>query len=406
MDENIANLNIERGVLSAFIFDPEYFHSAAKRINKDYFFLAAHKNIFDAMITLSNADKPIDEIFISQELSRAGQFDEKVLVEILTTNGLTNEEYINELARYKDRRVLENLSIQFKKAANSEDPVGTAKLLISELETSISIDKRLPHPQNHENIIEKDAEFILNDWLPIPKNTVSLITAPGGSGKSWIVLQIAARFCLSNNGGSAFLWLSEDPLSLSKSRLNKILADVVKASGKGLKIDIADDPTPFILQEQHRRLGVDPIWHELKKLFEPYSLIILDPLIAFFGADENNNAHARYFMQLFTDFASKYNKTIIFIHHSTKGTTGSRGAGAFVDAVRCVYEVDRIKTKDGTEYKLDESKTHMRLIKLSKDNYGAGKLLGGIEVQRQIFPESKKISSAFEIAFAGEKGTL
>ena len=395
MDENIANLNIERGILAAFVFDPEYFFKVSKNISKDHFFLASHKNIFEAMIFLANSDKPIDEIFIAQELNRAGLFDEKALVEVLTSNLLMNESYLEELSKYKDRRVLENLSIQFKKAAAGDNPVAAAKLLISELESTVSIDKRLPKPINHESVVEKDAEFILADWLPIPKNTVSLITAPGGSGKSFVVLQIAARFCLSNNGSRAFLWLSEDPLSLSKSRLNKILTDIVKTSGSGLKIDLADDPTPFILQEQNRRLGIDQIWYDLKKMFENYDLIILDPLIAFFGADENNNAHARYFMQLFTDFASKYNKTIIFIHHSTKGTTGARGAGAFVDAVRCVYEVDRIKSKDGI---VNESKSHMRLLKLSKDNYGAGKLLGGSEVQRQIFPEFKK-SSSFELAF-------
>jgi replicative DNA helicase len=399
MDENIAALSVERGVLAAFIFEPKYFHEVSKRIHRDYFYLDAHKNIFETIKSLAESDMPIDEIFIQQELKKVGRFDERVLVEILTSNPVMNEAYLDVLSKWKDRRTLDNLSIQFKKAAASEDPVGAAKILIADLEASVSIDKRLPHPINHENINEKDAEFILNDWLPIPKNTVSLVTAPGGSGKSWIVLQIAARFCLSNNGSRAFLWLSEDPLSLSKSRLNKILTDIVKVAGNSLKIDLADDPTPFILQEQTRKIGIDPIWHDLKKMFENYDLIILDPLIAFFGADENNNAHARYFMQLFTDFASKYNKTIIFIHHSTKGTTGARGAGAFVDAVRCVYEVDRIKTKDGS---LDESKSHMRNLKLSKDNYGAGKLLGGSEVQRQIFPETKKeISSKFEMAFLG-----
>ena len=52
-------------------------------------------------------------------------------------------------------------------------------------------------------------------------------------------------------------------------------------------------------------------------------------------------------MQLFTHWANKENKTIIFIHHSTKNTTQSRGASAFVDAVRVVYELDKIKNKNG-----------------------------------------------------------
>jgi replicative DNA helicase len=137
----------------------------------------------------------------------------------------------------------------------------------------------------------------------------------------------------------------------------------------------------------HNKVTVDPIWHDLKKVFDPYDLIILDPLIAFFGGDENNNGHARYFMQLFTEYAGKTGKTIIFIHHSTKGTAGSRGAGAIVDAARLHYEVDRIKDKEG---KIDGKKYHMRLIRLAKDNYNAGAILKASEVERQIFPDKEQ----------------
>lgn len=399
-ETEIANLQFERSILSSLIFDPASFTDISKRLTNDHFFLAAHKNIFSTMKTLVSTDKPIDEEFIKQELSKAGHFDERVMIEILTVNPISNiDAYIDELAKFKDRRTLENLSIQFKKAAGSDDPISTAKALIANLENAMSVDKRLPTPTRHTEIEEKDAEFILKEWMPIPKNTVSLLTAPGGSGKTWLVLQMAARFCLEDTSKSAFLWLSEDPKSLSKARLNKILSEVIKTSSTPLKIDLADDPTPFILTEQNRRIGVNPIWNDLKRMFDPYDLIVLDPLIAFFGADENSNGHARYFMQLFTDYANKAGKTIIFIHHSTKGTTGARGAGAFVDAVRSVYEVDRIKDKDGKN--IDESKSHLRTLKLTKDNYGASKLLKGIEVQRQIFPEENKLPTKFEIAFSG-----
>lgn len=394
------NLAFERSVLSSFIFDPASFTDMSKLLLADHFYLQSHKNIFEAMRTLTAADKPIDEDFIKQELSRAGRFDERTMVEVLTANPISSlSPYIEELTKFKDRRMLHQLSIEFKKAAGTDDPVRAAKELISDLESVMSIDRRLPNPTRHTDIEEKEAEFILKEWMPIPKNTVSLLTAPGGSGKTWLILQLGARFCLEDTSKSAFLWLSEDPKSLSKARLNKILSEVIKTSQNDLKIDLADDPTPFLLTENGKRLAIDPIWHDLKRLFDPYDLIVLDPLIAFFGGDENSNGHARYFMQLFTDYANKSNKTIIFIHHSTKGTTGARGAGAFVDAVRSVYEVDRIKDKEGKN--IDDTKGHMRLLRLTKDNYNASNLLKGIEVQRQIFPEEKKSSSKFELAFSG-----
>lgn len=389
-EKELANLAFERSVLSSLIFEPAQFAEVSKNLTVDHFYLSAHQDIFKAMVDLVLADKPIDEEFIRSELSRVGRFDERVMIEILTANPIANiQPYIEEMAKYRDRRTLLSLSTEFKKAAETEDPINAAKELIVALEEGMSIDRRLPAPKNHEDIEEKEAEFILKDWLPIPKSTVSLVTAPGGSGKTWTILQIAARYCLEDKNAKAFLWLSEDPISLSKARLNKILDKVIKTSQNGLKIDLAGDATPMLLNIVHNKVTVDPIWHDLKKVFDPYDLIVLDPLIAFFGGDENNNGHARFFMQLFTEYAGKTGKTIVFIHHSTKGTAGSRGAGAIVDAARLHYEVDRIKDKDG---KLDEKKSHMRLIRLAKDNYNAGSILKAHEVERQIFPDKEQQS--------------
>lgn len=390
-DVEIYNLAFERSVLSSFIFDPFNFESNSKELSAEHFYLSAHQDIYNAMINLSTSDKPIDEEFLRSELNRVGRFDERAMVEILTANPISNiAPYLQELSKYKDRRTLLGLSTQFKKAAETEDPISAAKELIVALEEGMSIDRRLPKPTHHDEITEKEVEFILREWLPIPKNTVSLLTAPGGSGKTWAVLQIAARYSISNKSSKTFLWLSEDPKSLSKSRLNKILTGILETSVTNINIDIADDATPHLLNIIGNKVTTDPIWHDLKKVFEPYDLIILDPLIAFFGGDENNNGHARFFMQLFTEFAGKTGKTIIFIHHSTKGTAGSRGAGAIVDAARLHYEIDRIRNKDK---EIDDTKSHMRLIRIAKDNYNASAILKTNEVERQIFPNKNSSAS-------------
>lgn len=395
-ETELANLAFERSILSSLIFEPAQFAEISKILSPEHFYLEAHKDIYKAILNLVLTDKPIDEEFIRSELNRVGRFNERIMVEILTANPIANiQPYIDELAKFRDRRTLLSLSTQFKYAAESEDPINAAKELIVALEEGMSIDRRLPIPKNHEEIEEKEAEFILKEWLPIPKSTVSLVTAPGGSGKTWTILQIAARYCLSEKNAKAFLWLSEDPISLSKARLTKILDKVIKTSQSGLKIDLADNATPMLLNVVHNKITVDPIWHDLKKIFDPYDLIILDPLIAFFGGDENSNGHARFFMQLFTEYAGRTGKTIVFIHHSTKGTAGSRGAGAIVDAARLHYEVDRVKDKEG---KIDNTKSHMRLIRLAKDNYNAGSLLNTSEVERQIFPQ-KNSSTTDHIEF-------
>jgi len=244
------------------------------------------------------------------------------------------------------------------------------------------------------SIQAEEADFICKSWLPFPKKTVSLISAPGGSGKSWMVLQLMMRHLIDTPTAKAFAWLSEDPTGLTAHRAEKIASSIVAKPLLNFKgrLVISNSPTIQVLIEQGRGIEVNAFFTDFKKSLREYDLIILDPLIAFFGADENNNAHARKFMQLFTEWAAKENKTIIFIHHSTKNTTQARGASAFTDAVRLVYEVSVVTDKKG---EVDETRSHLRKISLTKDNYGAAKLLGGKIVSRQIFPEIKLDPQSF-----------
>jgi hypothetical protein len=78
---------------------------------------------------------------------------------------------------------------------------------------------------------------------------------------------------MEDENNRAFLWLSEDPKSLSKVRLRKILDKVIKSSPNGLKIDLADDSTPHILNLSHNKVAIDPIWYDLKKIFDNYNAI-------------------------------------------------------------------------------------------------------------------------------------
>ena len=100
------------------------------------------------------------------------------------------------------------------------------------------------------------------------------------------------------------------------------------------------------------------------------------------------------FMQPFMNWAAQTGKSIVFLHHSAKAIiqnniNKTRGAGAFVDAARVCYEMNKIYKKDNQT--LEETQSHMRDIKLSKDNYGAIKFLKNFNNIRHITPlESAK----------------
>lgn len=399
MAQQLFNVDIERTLLSSLIFEPqlieEHFHSLS---TGDLFFHSSHQTIFAAILHLHNEGNPVEEGLINSYLLKNNHHFESELVLILTANPSANiHAYIKELTIYSEKRNLIGIVNEFNRDLHNEAIQGNTLLskTLARLE-QFRQTHRVSLLEMHDitSVQGEEADFICKEWLPFPKKTVSMISAPGGSGKSWLVLQLMMRHAIENPQSKSFAWLSEDPTGLTASRAQKITTSIL---GKAIeefknKIVISNTPTIQVLEEQGRGVEVNPYFNDLKKTLAPYDLIILDPLIAFFGADENNNAHARRFMQLFTEWAARENKTIIFIHHSTKNTTQARGASAFTDAVRLVYEISPVTNKDGSS---DETRSHLRKIILTKDNYGASKPLGGKQIVRQIFPEIKTEIQSF-----------
>jgi len=347
MQEHTYDTNIEATLLSSIIYNPALLEKYASKINRNLFFLPFHQSIIDIILKLFEAEKLIDEEIIKNKLGP--QFEDD-LIYILTKNPISAlDDYLEILQDYSMKRDMQTLAYDITKSLHSNVSGLELQAKVTNLTEKIRSSNKLEllEINNIANIEDKEVEYICKAWLPVPVRTVSLITAPGGTGKSWLVLQLALRAIEEGKIKKAFLWLSEDPKEIS----------------------------------DQRKVEVSPLFSHFKAKLQDYDLIILDPLIAFYGTDENNNSSARRFMQLFTDWANKENKTIIFIHHSTKNTTQSRGASAFVDAVRTVYEIDKIRDKDG-----NEKDTHKRLIKLTKDNYGIGTFLDSYCVERELFP--------------------
>ena len=253
--------------------------------------------------------------------------------------------------------------------------------------------------------VKSAPEFLCKGWLPFPKGTTSMVVAPGGTGKTWFVLQLAIRIVREDPSKRIFLWLSEDPEGVVKSRYEAIINDVLigKRGIEDSQIDISTEDPMLLLESQGRTVRMSPKFYTMRRELREYDVIVIDPLLAFFGGDENDNSQARVFMQPFLNWARAENKSIIFLHHSKKGDAGTsskaRGAGAIVDAVRCVYDMDNIYMTQSGEKKLDPHSIHMRKFRLSKDNYGAVQFLDGFDVEREIVPQ--KSAPRVEIEYEG-----
>ncbi len=383
MQDQTYDTNIEATIISSIIYNPALLEQYNSKISKKLFYLPLHIKIIETILKLNQLEKIIDEEIIRNKIGREYEND---LIYILTKNPINRlDDYIDILQDYSIKREMQTLAYDITKNLQSNITGIELQAKINNLTEKINSTSNIEllDIQNINEIEDKEVEFICKEWLPFPIRTVSLITAPGGTGKSMFVQQLAIRAIQEGIIKKAFLWLSEDPKEISKNRFKKIFDSVLKLTDESIKskIDISDSPTIQFLYDDQRRVEISPLFSHFKVKLQDYDLIILDPLIAFYGTDENNNSSARRFMQLFTNWANKENKTIIFIHHSTKNTTQSRGASAFVDAVRTVYELDKIKNKDG-----EVQESNKRVVKLTKDNYGISNILGSFSVQRELFP--------------------
>lgn len=120
--ENMYNLNIERAVLSAIIFDPETYEEIAAKLKPHDFYLPFHQHVFAAMEELSVEEKPLDDEFLRSKLNAMGKFDEVAMLDLLSANPITNTAaYLKEIKAKSSKRALATLATEIKKVTIEDD---------------------------------------------------------------------------------------------------------------------------------------------------------------------------------------------------------------------------------------------------------------------------------------------
>ena len=114
INDTTYQVNIERGVLSAILFDITVMDELEDTITPAMFYMPAHGEIFRVMVQLFKDDMPIDESFIIKNLDPkiAG---ENVLIEVLSANPIANvQAYVNEIIENFKRRSILEISTRIK----------------------------------------------------------------------------------------------------------------------------------------------------------------------------------------------------------------------------------------------------------------------------------------------------
>ncbi len=369
-----ANIMAERALLSAIIIDQsgETLKKASILTPFD-FYDSQNRYIFSKMKEYYNSGKLIDLTdFVGT------QYEGYVLDLMSLPDGLLNQEqYISKIKEDSAKRqIIKKLNEIQNKTYNKDIDFQEIKANI--LEFSKELSKNSMHKFEFKlpsQITAKKTTFLLRDFMPIAPGAVTMISAKGGSGKSALALQIVLR--AANDNIKTFAWLSEDPDYTTKYRIEKI-SEFTKIPIKDNYISLYDEKPFQILVKKDKAININPLFYDFVSACNKFKIIILDPLIAFYGADENNNSEARQFMDILTEWAKKEDKAIILIHHQTKymNVSIARGAGAFVDAVRAQYSIDKEKDDD-------------RFIKIAieKDNWGIKNFFGNNKLI-QIFEKN------------------
>jgi len=122
MQDNLYNLAFERSILSSIVFEPSQFDELSSQLKQSDFYLPAHQDIFQVMLTLLQKDQPIDEEFIKKELIKIKKFDEQVMLEILAANPISNTKaYVDEIKDKSLKRNLLTLTTEIKRVTVEEE---------------------------------------------------------------------------------------------------------------------------------------------------------------------------------------------------------------------------------------------------------------------------------------------
>lgn len=208
-----------------------------------------------------------------------------------------------------------------------------------------------------------------------PEGALSIIAGSGSVGKTYSAIGLCCHFIMKYKK-SVFMWLSEDTDQVG-FRIETILAmqyDQIDSSYIRKNLYFLDEPPPLFFEHKFGTYSpVKSVFLRFKQnIIKHFDLIVLDPLVAFFNGNENDNSQADIFMKSFAKLIIHTNKSIVFLHHIAKMPMSEedkenieilkaaiRGAGSFVNSVRAVHFLYKTKKIDDNQRSLVTVKSNV-----------------------------------------------
>jgi RecA-family ATPase len=241
-------------------------------------------------------------------------------------------------------------------------------------------------------------EIETRDWLSqglLLCCHVTLLISPGGVGKSTLSMLIAVAVALGRKdlipgrdvtkSGNVLVVNSEDDLSEMKRRLAGILTgheiDADKLAGK-LHIESLYGRSGLLAaSDEGGGISDGNLFKQLVEFCNENSikLIVIDPLVGFHDANENDNGVMEKVATTLRRVARTTGAAVLAVHHTRKAQgsethagdmDAGRGASALTAAARIAITVARMTKETAKKLSLDwQVGKHLRRIDDAKQNY-------------------------------------
>lgn len=242
----------------------------------------------------------------------------------------------------------------------------------------------------------------------LPTGSVGALVAPGGTGKTLLLLQVCIALAagVPPLGGHLFpdvgvaraepakvvLLVAEETAAVMHERLHAVFEsllphtrpDLLDRTHERLMTHLEENLRIYPLAGQFRLLldGGDPQCDGMGVLHDLCSdarLVVIDPLRQFHTGEENDSWVMTHLMQHLQVLACRNDQAVLVAHHTNKWSTASgqgdkagasRGSVAFTDAVRWQLNLSLLDADLAKSYGIDpQGAGHHVRLDLAKANY-------------------------------------
>lgn len=357
------SLEAERAVLGAIMLERESLPKAVELLRPQDFYKEGHRQIFATMVSLFERSDPVDLLILTEELRRRGELEEiggAVALVTMVEEAATAVHLDTYAKIIHEKAVLRELiRVSSEIIGESYQPRAEASTLVEHALNrlgSLSV-----NGQNGSMLVRLSGVEPENvSWLwpgRIPRGKLSLFIGDPGLGKSFTLLDVAARI---SNGqlwpdrgeapvGNIVLLTAEDGLADTvRPRFDRLGGDPRAVSVlRAIKHDGAE--RPFSLTRDLPAL-------EAAITGTGAVLVVVDPLSAFLGGtDSYKDSEVRGVLAPLAGLAERHGVAVVSILHMSKDAQRralyrAQGSIAFVAAARSVFAVAEDPEESGRRF--------------------------------------------------------